>query len=132
MTAVWKLLLQSHSILDKTGRNVAVRQSARPRDLGGALELATKTCYTRSSAADGNQADLGAFMLKCAAEEGSYDLCMELLNLNVSANVQDEDGNSPLHIAAKCNNMGFARALCEQGCDVMARNKHNRTPKMLV
>jgi ankyrin repeat protein len=101
-------------------------------DLVGALELAVECTLTQRSGADGGQAKLGAFLLKCAAEEGSYDLCMELLNLGITANVQDEDGNTPLHIAAKRNNMDFAMALCERGCHVMARNKHNRTPKMLV
>ena len=57
---------------------------------------------------------------------------MELVNIGISVNAQDTQGNTPLHIAAKAGNLNVARALCECGADIGARNKHNRTPKMVV
>lgn len=72
------------------------------------------------------------FVHKCAAEGGTYQLCVELLLLGVPINAVDKSGNTPLHTAAKSGNLDVAKALCEHGADVMARNKNNRTPKMVV
>lgn len=74
----------------------------------------------------------GTYLHKCAAEQGSAQLCVELIAAGVGANAQDDKGNTPLHVAAKSCNLEVARALCEHGADVMARNKSNRTPKMVV
>lgn len=69
---------------------------------------------------------------KCAAEGGTYQLCVELLALGIPIGSKDKAGNTPLHIAAKSGNLDVAKALCECGADVMARNAHNRTAKMVV
>lgn len=69
---------------------------------------------------------------KCAAEGGTYQLCVELLALGIPIGSKDKAGNTPLHIAAKCGNLDVAKALCERGADVMARNANNRTAKMVV
>jgi ankyrin repeat protein len=74
----------------------------------------------------------GTYLHKCAEDGGSYELSVELMNVGISANVQDIEGNTPLHAAAKAGNLAVARALCERGADLGARNKHNRTPKMVV
>ena len=74
----------------------------------------------------------GTYLHKCAAEQGTPELCTELIAGGLSANAQDAKGNTPLHIAAKSCNLEVARALCALGADVMARNKSNRTPKMVV
>ena len=66
------------------------------------------------------------------ADGGTYDACVELLAIGVSAGAQDAQGNTTLHVAAKTGNAAAARALCEHGADLNARNKHNRTPKMVV
>jgi Ankyrin repeat len=57
---------------------------------------------------------------------------LELLRIGIPLQSQDKQGNSALHLAAKSGNMAVAKALVESGADVNARNKHNRTPKMVV
>eukprot|EP00892_Ulva_mutabilis_P004749 jgi/Ulvmu1/2646/UM014_0098.1 len=72
-----------------------------------------------------------SFVHKCASEQGTYQLCVELLALGIPIGAPDKNGNTPLHIAAKSGNLDVAKALCEHGADVMARNKNNRTPRMV-
>ena len=74
----------------------------------------------------------GTFLHQCAAEGGSYNLCCALVDIGIPVNKQDAQGNTALHSAAKAGNLAVARALCERNADVTARNKHNRTPKMVV
>lgn len=57
---------------------------------------------------------------------------MELLKLGISHKAKNNDGNAPLHVAAKSGNVGVAKALCECGADVKARNSNNRTARMIV
>ena len=66
------------------------------------------------------------------ADGGTYDACVELLAIGISAGAQDAQGNTALHVAAKTGNAAAVRALCEHGADLNARNKHNRTPKLVV
>jgi ankyrin repeat protein len=69
---------------------------------------------------------------KCAAEEGTQELCLELIAAGISPRAQDCQGNSPLHVAARSGNVEVAKALCKGGADIVGRNKSNRTPKMMV
>lgn len=71
-------------------------------------------------------------MHKCAAENGTRELCLELIAAGISPRAQDINGNTPLHVAARSGNLAVATALFESGADVVGRNKSNRTPKMMV
>jgi hypothetical protein len=68
----------------------------------------------------------------CAAEAKGHALCLELLKIGISSEGQNAQGSTPLHMAAKAGNMEAAKALCMHGANLMARNKNNRTAKMLV
>ena len=65
-------------------------------------------------------------------EGGTSELCVELVRIGVPLQAQDKNGNSALHLAAKAGNLVVAKALVDTGANVTARNKHNRTPKMMV
>jgi hypothetical protein len=72
------------------------------------------------------------YLHKCVTEDGTYELCVELLRVGLDVNAQDTDGNTALHLAAKAGNLAAAKALVDSGANVVARNKHNRTPRMVV
>lgn len=98
------------------------------------LPKAAAACIKRThsdpaAVVDENQRTL---VHQCAAEGGTYELCIELLALGIPIGTKDKAGNTPLHVAAKAGNLNVAKALCECGADVMARNANNRTPKMVV
>lgn len=80
----------------------------------------------------GDGKKLAAYLHSCASESGSAELCIELLKVGANPNSPDANVNTALHLAAKSGNLAVAKALCEHGANVMARNNNNRTPKMLV
>ena len=73
-----------------------------------------------------------SFLHLCAQDGGTYDLCIELVKIGIPLQAQDNQGNSALHLAAKAGNIEVAKALVAAGAQVNARNKNNRTPKMVV
>ena len=54
------------------------------------------------------------------------------MRIGIPLQAQDKNGNSALHLAAKVGNLAVAKALVKTGANVTARNKNNRTPKMMV
>lgn len=52
--------------------------------------------------------------------------CIKYDNLDVD--IKDIGGNSPLHYAARYNNIGMINWLCKHGANVHIQNNHGQTP----
>lgn len=63
-----------------------------------------------------------------AAREGDLHKAKELLAEGIGVNVSDNEGNTPLHLAAGSGHVSVVRLLIAQGADVNARNDQNWTP----
>ena len=55
---------------------------------------------------------------------------INLINEEGTANIdaRDMDGNTPLHIAARCNRKNIVQVLIHKGANVNAKNKRGNTP----
>lgn len=51
-----------------------------------------------------------------------------LIENGAEINIKDNDGNTPLHYAAKRGFMGIIRLLVENGADINAKNNDGQTP----
>ena len=63
-----------------------------------------------------------------AAEEGDVNMIKALIKKGVDVNATDEDGWSPLHMAAAKDHSEVIKVLLSHGADVNAKNKWGRTP----
>ena len=67
--------------------------------------------------------------LHLAVEAGSLETVRLLLSpmLPNTLEIKDADGNTPLHIACRLNRLEILRYFLDQGADVTALNKENKT-----
>jgi cytohesin len=67
-----------------------------------------------------------------ALKEGELVKVKKCLERGISVEVRDEDGNTPLHVAASRGHLHIAKLLVESGADVNARNSEGMTPLHLA
>eukprot|EP01125_Pyxidicula_operculata_P014464 TRINITY_DN4816_c0_g1_i2.p1 TRINITY_DN4816_c0_g1~~TRINITY_DN4816_c0_g1_i2.p1 ORF type:complete len:483 (-),score=102.82 TRINITY_DN4816_c0_g1_i2:129-1577(-) len=72
--------------------------------------------------------DLMPSLLCSAAGQGNLKQLQELLIENVSVNIQDYDGRSPLHLAASEGHYDTVVYLIDRKADINAKDKRNQTP----
>lgn len=71
----------------------------------------------------------GTTLLHSASNSGSMELVRLLIQEGADVNAQDEDGESPLHVAmARSENYNVARTLIENGADLSSKAVDGRTP----
>jgi len=71
----------------------------------------------------------GTTLLHSASRSGNMELVRLLIQEGADVNAQDEDGESPLHIAmARSNNYSIVRTLVENGADLSSRAVDGKTP----
>ena len=63
-----------------------------------------------------------------AASEGRLDVVRLLLKRGVDPNIQDQYGDTPLHIAAHGGHDDVVKLLLEYGADPTVKDKDGRTP----
>jgi len=68
-----------------------------------------------------------------AAKDGDLDTVRDLVYVkNVDPNCQDKEGNTPLHMASKNNNLNTVKYLLKNGANVNCQNNDGRTPLHLA
>ena len=72
--------------------------------------------------------DLEGWDLHRAAKETTVDIARSLIARGDDVNSRDEDGDTPLHFAARWGNPANVQVLLDAGADVMARDKFGLTP----
>ena len=65
-----------------------------------------------------------------ATREGLIEIVEEMVEQGYNVNAQDDDGRTPLHIAAALNHNIDMRVLIGLGADINAQDKQGRTPMM--
>ena len=76
--------------------------------------------------------DEGKSPLCGAAHTGQVETIKYLLRLRLNINVTDEEGNTPLHIAAKEGHMDVAEVLSNKGADHTIKNIYGYTASQIV
>jgi len=67
-----------------------------------------------------------------ALEEGELMKVKRYLERGLGVEVRDEDGNTPLHVAASRGHLHVAKLLVESGADANARDRESRAPLHLA
>jgi len=65
-------------------------------------------------------------------EAGQLDVARMLIEHGADVSAQNEDDQTPLHLASKAGQLGVARTLIERGADVSAQDKDGQTPFRLA
>jgi len=65
----------------------------------------------------------GTTMLHVACGYNLVDIAMTLLQQGADVEEEDEEGNRPLHFAAKNGHVKIVRALLDAGAEMEARNR---------
>lgn len=68
------------------------------------------------------------FALFLAVQLGDFDATIKSLRDDADVNARDNDGETPLHLAAGNGHLEIVRKLLARGAHVDARDKHQRTP----
>lgn len=55
-----------------------------------------------------------------------------MIKRGLSVKKENENGDTPLHVAAKAGHVPVCQVLIACGADVLARNKKNRTPRSQI
>jgi ankyrin repeat protein len=73
----------------------------------------------------------GSTYLHMVAESGgcSAELIQGLVSMGLTPNAANRDGDTPLHVAARCGHVDICRALVAAGADPLVRNGKNRKPR---
>jgi len=90
----------------------------------------TVRALIKNKAAVGPRNNLGATCLHAAADSGHVEVGKQLMNVEqMDANMQDEQGYTPLHLAVMGNHLGFTRLLLALGANTTLEDKsHGRSP----
>ena len=70
--------------------------------------------------------------LTLAADWNNYMAINMLLQYGADANIQDENGDAPLHDSARYGKFSVSKLLIESGCKVNMRNYNDKTPLYLA
>ena len=83
---------------------------------------------------DSNGESIGGgdvFSVHQACQCGDYDAVVELIDSGVDADMTDEAGNTPLHIASASGDVGIVQLLLESAVCVNKKNQFGETPLLL-
>jgi ankyrin repeat protein len=122
-----KTLLQGRAdpnLKDKSGSTALFRALQNRHDEVGDLLLAQPSLDLNARGLNGVSV-LIAYVARSRA-----DIVAKLLERGVAVNLQDADGDTPLHIAAQVGNLEVLQLLLAKGANVNAKNNVGGTPLM--